>query len=230
MTSTNWLGTDQYGRDIMSMIMVGARYSLGIALLSIFFGSIIGITLGMVIFLNRNIKGDLILGISNILFAFPALVTAIILTAVQGPHWINVVIAVILFNIPIFTKLTYSIALAIESNLYIQAAKALGRNNMDNFYYHILPNIKGILIVQMASQFSLALLAEAGLSYLGFGVQPPDPSWGRMLSEAQSFIMVVPELSIYPGMSILITVLAGNLIGHGLRNALDPKYRYSIFI
>ena len=223
-----WLGTDHFGRDILSMIMVGARTSIAVALVAVGIGIIIGTPLGL---LSASKKGgwldELIMRGNDLVFAFPSLVIAILITAVFGAGALNAIIAIGIFNIPVFARITRGAALTIWEREFILAAKVAGKSTTRISYEHILPNVINLLIVQGTIQFSLGILAEAGLSYVGLGAQPPMPSWGRMLADAQTMVSFAPHLAIIPGTAIILTVLGLNLMGDGLRDIFDPKLRNS---
>ncbi|MDH5330002.1 MAG: ABC transporter permease, partial [Aquincola sp.] len=156
-------------------------------------------------------------------FAFPALLTAIMLTAIYGPGLLTSIVAIGIFNVPVFARLARASANAVWTRDYVLAARAAGKGAFHITTDHVLPNIANVLIVQATIQFALAILAEAALSYLGLGTQPPQPSWGRMLNEAQTMLFTAPMLAVYPGVAIALAVLGLNLLGDGLRDLLDPK-------
>jgi peptide/nickel transport system permease protein len=158
-------------------------------------------------------------------FAFPALLSAVMITAILGPGAVNSIIAIGIFNIPVFARLTRGASLSLWKRDFVLAARVAGKGRTRITVEHILPNIASLLIVQMTIQFALGILAEAGLSYLGLGTQPPDPSWGKMLNEAQTLMYQAPLLAVFPGLAIVVTVLGLNLLGDGLRDLLDPRLR-----
>jgi peptide/nickel transport system permease protein len=222
----HWLGTDHFGRDILSMIMVGARTSIAVALVAVGVGMAFGLPLGLLAAAWRGSWIDeLVMRFNDLVFAFPSLLLAILITATLGPGAVNAILAIGIFNIPVFARLSRGAALSLWTREYILAARAAGKGAGRISAEHILPNILNLLIVQATIQFSLGILAEAGLSYVGLGAQPPTPSWGRMLAEAQTMIYVAPWFAIFPGLAIVLTVLGLNLLGDGLRDALDPKLR-----
>jgi peptide/nickel transport system permease protein len=220
-----WFGTDHFGRDIFSMIMVGARNSIAVALVAVAIGMCIGIPLGAWAAAKRGWIDDVLMRANDLVFAFPSILSAVMITAIFGPGAINAIIAIGIFNIPVFARLTRGAALSLWGREYILAARVCGKSPARITVEHILPNITNLLIVQGTIQFSLGILAEAGLSYVGLGAQPPLPSWGRMLFEAQTMMAIGPHMAIFPGIAIILTVLGLNLMGDGLRDALDPKLR-----
>ncbi|WP_022729393.1 ABC transporter permease [Fodinicurvata sediminis] len=222
----HWLGTDNLGRDILSMVMVGARASIAVALIAVGIGILLGVPLGLAAAARRgSLLDEIIMRTNDLIFAFPALLLAIMITAVFGPGAVNAIIAIGIFNIPVFARLSRGAALSLWTRDYILAARVSGKSATRISAEHILPNITNLLIVQGTIQFSLGILAEAGLSYVGLGTQPPMPSWGRMLADAQTMISFAPHLAIFPGLAIVLTVLGLNLMGDGLRDILDPRLR-----
>ncbi len=219
-------GTDHFGRDILSMVMLGARVSIAVALVAVGIGAGIGLPLGLLAAAHRGGWLDgLVMRGNDLIFAFPSLVIAILITAVFGPSALNAIIAIGIFNIPVFARVTRGGALPIWTLDYIRAAEVSGKGAALISLQHILPNIANLLIVQGTIQFSLGILAEAALSYVGLGAQPPTPSWGRMLAEAQTMVTLAPHVAIIPGLCIVLTVLGLNLLGDGLRDALDPRLK-----
>jgi peptide/nickel transport system permease protein len=214
----HWFGTDQLGRDVLSMIMAGAKNSVGVALLSVVIGVFIGVPLGLLAASPpRGAIDELIMRSSDLVFAFPSLLLAILITAVFGPGAVNAIIAIGIFNIPVFARVTRGGALQLWTRDYSLAARVAGKGPMRISFEHILPNLTGLLAVQGTIQFSLGVIAEAGLSYVGLGAQPPTASWGRMLNEAQTLTALAPSLALFPGVAVLLFVLGLNLLGDGLR-------------
>jgi peptide/nickel transport system permease protein len=217
----HWFGTDQLGRDVLSMIMAGARTSVGVAALSVLIG-LLGVPLGLLAAARRGTIDELVTRGNDVVFAFPALLLAILLTAVFGPGAINAIIAIGIFNIPVFARVTRAGALQLWIRDYASAARVAGKGSWRISCEHILPNLAGLLIVQGTLQFSLGVIAEAGLSYVGLSAQPPTPSWGRMLNEAQTLTALAPFLALFPGLAILLFVLGLNLLGEGIRRRTEP--------
>ena len=221
-SAQHWLGTDAYGRDIASQLLVGARSTLAVGLVAVGLGLLLGTGLGLLAAARRGWVEQLTLRLADFSLAFPALLTAILLSAVRGPGLGNAVLAIALLNIPIFARLARASAASVWAQNYVLAARACGKSRWRITWEHILPHCAGVLMAQASSQFALAILAEAALSYLGLGVQAPTPSWGRMLSEAQSLLYQAPQLALYPGLAIALAVLGFNLVGEGLRQLLAP--------
>ena len=213
----HWFGTDQLGRDVLSMIMAGAQNSVGVALLSVIIGVFIGVPLGILAAARGGSIDEFVMRANDLIFAFPSLLLAILITAVFGPGAVNAIIAIGIFNIPVFARVTRGGALQLWTRDYTLAARVAGKGPFRISLEHILPNLIGLLAVQGTIQFSLGVIAEAGLSYVGLGAQPPTPSWGRMLNEAQTLTALAPSLALFPGFAVLLFVLGLNLLGDGLR-------------
>ncbi len=222
-SSAHWLGTDQLGRDLLSQLMAGAGNSMVVAVTAVVLGGSIGTALGLLASAYGGWVEDIVMRLSDLSFAFPALLFAIMLAAAFGPSLPNVVVAIAFINIPIFARVARASANQIWTREYVFAARAAGLGKFAISRDHILPNIAAPIIVQATIEFALAILIEAALSYLGLGAQPPSPSWGRMLSEAQTLMYLAPQLAIYPGLSIVVAVLGFGLLGDGLRDVTDPR-------
>jgi peptide/nickel transport system permease protein len=216
----HWFGTDQLGRDIFSMIMAGAKNTVGVALLSVAIGVVFGVPLGLAAAAERGALDEILMRANDLVFAFPALLLAILITAVLGPGAVNAIIAIGVFNIPVFARVTRGGALTLWTRDYTLAARVAGKSRLRISVEHILPNLAGLLLVQGTIQFSLGVIAEAGLSYVGLGAQPPTPSWGRMLNDAQSLTALDPALALFPGLAVALLVLGLNLLGDGLRRGV----------
>lgn len=223
---SHWFGTDHFGRDMFSMIMVGARVSIAVAFVAVGIGMLLGVPLGLYAAARRgSLVDEIIMRGNDLVFAFPSLLLAIMITAVFGPGAVNAIIAIGIFNVPVFARLARGAALSLWTRDFVLSARVAGKNKARISAEHILPNITNLLIVQGTIQFSLAILAEAALAYVGLGAQPPLPSWGRMLADAQTLISLAPHMALFPGFAIIITVLGLNLMGDGLRDLFDPKLR-----
>ena len=222
-SGSHWLGTDALGRDVVSLLLAGARSSILVGVVAVGIGLSIGVALGLLAAAYKGWLDEALMRLTDFSFAFPAILVAILITAVLGPGMVNAILAIGLFNIPVFARITRGSAQAIWTRDYVLAARACGKGRWRITWDHVLPNIAAVLIVQASTQFALAILAEAALSYLGLGTQPPEPSWGRMLSEAQTLLFQAPRLAVFPGVAIAVAVLGLNLVGDGLRDLLDPK-------
>jgi peptide/nickel transport system permease protein len=214
------LGTDSYGRDVLSMMMIGGRAALGGGLIAVGLASLIGVPMGLWAALKGGLIDDLIMRGADVIFAFPALLSAMLLVAALGPGATSVILAIGLFNIPVFARVSRQAARVEAARDYVLAARLIGKSTLRIALSDILPNIQGALWVQTAVQLSLAIVAEAGLAYLGLGIQPPAPSWGRMLSEAQTLYADAPWLVLAPGLAILISVMGLTLLADGARERL----------
>lgn len=225
-TAEHWLGTDHFGRDVFSMLMVGARTSIAVAFIAVTVAMVIGVPLGLFAAAKRGtVIDDIVMRGNDLIFAFPALLIAILITAVFGPGAINAIIAVGLFNMPVFARLARAGALSLWQREFILAARVAGKGPARISLEHILPNILNTLVVQATIQFALGILAEAALAYVGLGVQPPTPSWGKMLADSQTLIAIAPHVALAPGLTIVLMVLGVNLLGDGLRDLFDPRLR-----
>jgi peptide/nickel transport system permease protein len=222
-SAAHWLGTDAFGRDIASLLLVGARSTILVGVIAVGIGLTFGVCLGLIAAARKGWVAELILRMSDFTFAFPAVLSAIMLAAAIGPGMVTSITAIGIFQIPTFVRVTRGSANAIWAREFVLAARASGKGSFRITIEHVLPNILPVLIVQATIQFALAILAEAALSYLGLGTQPPQPSWGRMLNDAQSLLFQEPSLAVYPGAAIAIAVLGLNLLGDGLRDLLDPR-------
>jgi len=222
-SAAHWLGTDSFGRDVASLLLVGARASILVGVIAVGIGLTVGTALGLLAAARRGWVEEAIMRLSDFTMAFPAILSAIMLTAVFGAGIVNAIIAIGIYNIPTFARITRASANAVWSREYVAAARACGKGSLAITMQHVLPNISAVLIVQTTIRFAIAILAEAALSYLGLGTQPPQPSWGRMLAEAQTLMFQAPLLAVFPGLAIALAVLGLNLLGDGLRDLLDPR-------
>ncbi len=222
-SASHWLGTDAFGRDVASLLLVGARASILVGVVAVGIGLVAGTALGLLAAARRGWVEEAIMRLADFSLAFPAILSAIMMTAVFGPGMVNAIVAIGIYNVPTFARITRASAAAVWSRDYVAAARACGKGPWAITREHVLPNISAALIVQVTIRFAIAILAEAALSYLGLGTQPPQPSWGRMLSEAQTLMFQAPLLAVWPGAAIAVAVLGLNLLGDGLRDLLDPR-------
>jgi peptide/nickel transport system permease protein len=225
ISAQHWFGTDQLGRDILSRIICGAGITLKIAFSAVLIGFAIGTIIGLIGGYYGN-KIDLaILYVTDILLAFPGILLALAVVAILGPSVIGVVVAAGFSSIPQFIRMTRSVVLSEKQKDYVMAARATGENNTSIMLRYILPNCLAPLMVLFSLRLAVVVLIAAGLSFLGLGVQPPSPEWGAMLNEGRAYLQTAPLISIFPGLAIMILVLAFNLLGDGLRDALDPRMK-----
>ena len=218
------LGTDRFGRDVLSRLLVGAQVTLFVGIIAVAISAVIGVPLGITAGMRQGkFLDSLVMRSADLLLAFPALLLAIIAGAVWGPSTLTAMIAIGVAGIPSFARVARSGALQVMSQDFIAAARVSKVSEFQIAYRHVFPNISGLVIVQSSVYFALAILAEAALSYLGLGTAPPAASWGRMLQDAQSLLVVNPTLTLWPGLAIALTVLGFNLLGDGLRDILDPR-------
>lgn len=217
------LGTDQFGRDLASMLMVGAWNSLSTAVLAVMLGGAVGTLLGVSAAARRGLFEALIMRVNDVIFAIPPILSAMMLGALLGTGRFTPIIAIAVFMVPVFARITASAARQIWERDYVLAARGAGKGKVLITIEHVLPNIANQIIVQVTIQLGLAILTEAGLSFLGLGMPPPAPTWGRMLADSQTFLNVAPWMAILPGLAIAMTVLGFNMLGDGLRDLLDPR-------
>lgn len=219
------LGTDHFGRDVMSMLMVGAWNSLSTAVMAVAIGATVGTLVGIFAAAQRGVVEALLMRLCDIIFALPPILSAMMLGAFIGSGRFTAIVAIATFMVPVFARLTCAAALQLWARDFVLAAESLGRGRGGITFTHILPNLTNLIIVQVSIQLGLAILTEAGLSFLGLGMPPPAPTWGRMLWESQTYLSAAPWLAILPGLAIASAVLGFNLLGDGLRDLLDPKLR-----
>lgn len=219
------LGTDELGRDVFSRLLYGARISVQVAVISVSIGLFIGGALGLLAAYNGGAWDMVIMRFADVLFAFPSLLLAIAVLAVLGPSLANVMVAIGIIFIPIFVRVTRAAGMVIVQEQYVEASKASGAGPGRLMVRHVLPNAMAPLLIQITLAISYAILSEAGLSFLGLGAQPPEPSWGSMLSSGRGFMTFAPWTAFGPGMAIFIAVLGFNILGDGLRDIFDPRMK-----
>jgi len=222
-SAAHWLGTDDFGRDILTRILYGSRVSLQIGFVAVGIAGTLGIVLGMLAGYFGGWLDSVVMRCMDVLLAFPAVLLAVTIMALLGPSTTNVMIAIGIAYIPLFARVVRGTVLTIRPNEYVQAARAAGASELRMLTYHIAPGTIGPIIVQVSLALAYAILAEAALSFLGLGTQPPTPTWGSMLSFGREFIREAPWFTFFPGLAIFVTVLSLNLVGDGLSDALDPR-------
>ena len=218
-------GTDHLGRDILSRVILGASVSLKVGFLSVGLALVVGTLIGLLAGFYGGWGDDVLMRIMDMLFAFPAVLLAIAILAIRGPGTSNTIIAIAIVYVPIFARVTRASVLGVREEVYVRASRSVGASDLRLLTRHVLPNAAPPIIVQTSISLAFAVLAEAALSFLGLGTQPPNPSWGLMLAEGRGYIDLAWWLAFFPGMAIVVTVLCFNLLGDGLRDVLDPRQR-----
>ena len=222
---THLFGTDDLGRDILSRVVLGASVSLRVGFLSVGLALVVGTLIGLLAGFYGGWTDDVLMRVMDMLFAFPAVLLAIAVLAVRGPGPNNAILAIGIVYIPIFARVTRASVLGVREEVYVRASRSVGASDLRLLWRHVLPNAAPPIIVQTSISLAFAVLAEAALSFLGLGTQPPNPSWGLMLAEGRGYIDLAWWLAFFPGMAIVVTVLCFNLLGDGLRDVLDPRQR-----
>ncbi|NCT90789.1 ABC transporter permease [Cellulomonas sp. APG4] len=223
-SGAHWFGTDDLGRDVLSRVVLAARASLQVSVVSVSIALVLGVALGLVAGYFRGWADAVAMRVVDVLFAFPVMLLAIAIVAVLGPGLTTAMIAIGIVYVPVFARVTRASVLGVREEPYVRAAVAIGAGPLRIIRTHVLPNVTAPIIVQTSLSLAFAILAEAALSFLGLGIQPPEPSWGRMLFDGKGFTGSW-WMSVFPGLAIFVTVLAFNLVGDGLRDVLDPRQR-----
>jgi len=219
------LGNDDFGRDVLSRLIYGARISIGVALASVSIGLVIGVALGLIAGYYGGWVDSVIMRSLDIIMAFPTVILAIAVIAFLGNSLINVIWVIALLNVPRFARLVYTSSLSTKENQYVEASRAIGSKEFRILRLAILPNIMAPIFVQIALSLGAAIIVESGLSFLGLGVPPPEPSWGTMVATARNIMGRQPNMVIWPSLALAITVLSFNILGNGLRDVFDPRLR-----
>ncbi|RDH79868.1 ABC transporter permease [Mycolicibacterium moriokaense] len=224
----HWFGTDELGRDVFSRVLVAVQASMRVAVVSVAFAIVVGVTIGVIAGYRGGWLDTVVMRVVDVMFAFPVLLLALAVVAILGPGVTTTILAIGIVYTPIFARVARASTLSVRVEPFVQVSRTMGTGNVYMLTRHILPNIAGPLIVQTSLSLAFAILSEAALSFLGLGIQPPEPSLGRMIFDSQGFVTLAWWMAVFPGAAIVVTVLAFNLLGDGLRDVLDPKQRTMI--
>ena len=224
-SSEHWLGTDEFGRDILARLVHGSRVSLSVGVVAVTISLLIGGTLGAIAGFYGGKVDNVIMRFMDILLAVPSLLLSITIVSALGPSLINLMLAIGISSVPSYARIVRASVLTVKDQEFVEAARCIGANNFEIITSHIIPNCMAPIIVQVSLKVASAILSTSGLSFLGLGVKAPTPEWGAMLSGGRSYLRNAPHLCIFPGIAIIITILSLNLLGDGLRDALDPKLK-----
>ncbi|CAN5196458.1 ABC transporter permease [soil metagenome] len=227
-SGTHWFGTDELGRDVFSRVLVAVQASIQVAVISVAFAAAVGVTIGLVAGYRGGWVDTVFMRVVDVMFAFPVLLLALAVVAILGPGVTTTILAIGIVYTPIFARVSRASTLSVRVEPYVAVSRTMGTGHGYILRRHILPNIAGPLIVQTSLSLAFAILAEAALSFLGLGIQPPQPSLGRMIFDSQGFVTLAWWMAVFPGVAIFVTVLAFNLFGDGLRDVLDPRQRTMI--
>ena len=227
-SGAHWFGTDELGRDVLSRVLVATQASMRVAVVSVAFAVVVGVTIGVVSGYRGGWLDTVFMRVVDVMFAFPVLLLALAVVAVLGPGVTTTILAIGIVYTPIFARVARASTLSVRVEPYVSVSRSMGTGHVYILVRHILPNIAGPLVVQTSLSLAFAILSEAALSFLGLGIQPPQPSLGRMIFDSQGFVTMAWWMAVFPGAAIFVAVLAFNLVGDGLRDVLDPKQRTMI--